>query len=211
MIRSIIFDIGGVLVDYDWKSYLESFRFPEEKADAIAKATFLSAAWSELDREALSIDEITAMMTSAAPQYAEDILTVFRGLRHTIRRRDYVCDLIRSLRSRGFKVYYLSNYSSHTLNQTREALDFLPLMDGGLFSYEVKQVKPEPEIFASLLARCPDIRPEESVFFDDNAENVEAARQLGFHGIVFRDRGQAMAELEALCRDAQGSPAAATN
>ena len=197
MIRNIIFDIGGVLVDYDWKTYLDSFHFPPEKAEVIARATFLSAAWSELDREALSIDEITAMMTAAAPQYAEDILTVFRGLRHTIRRRDYACGLIRSLQGRGFKVYYLSNYSSHTLRQTRKALDFLPLMDGGLFSYEVKQVKPEPEIFASLLARYPDVRPEESVFFDDSAANIEAAKRAGFHGIVFRELTQAMAELNS--------------
>ena len=109
MIRNLIFDIGGVLVDYDWKSYLAGFHFPAEKADTIAKATFLGDAWRELDREALSIDEITAMMTAAAPQYAEDILAVFRGARRTIRRRAYACDLIRSLRSRGFKTYYLSN------------------------------------------------------------------------------------------------------
>ncbi len=198
MIRNIIFDIGGVLVDYDWKSYLAGFHFPAEKADAIAQATFLGTAWPELDREALSIDEITAMMTAAAPQYAEDILTVFRGARRTIRRRDYACGLIRSLQDRGLKVYYLSNYSSYMLSQTREALDFLPLMNGGLFSYEVKQVKPEPEIFASLLARYPSIRPEESVFFDDGASNVAAARRLGFHGIVFEDPSQATSELEAL-------------
>ncbi len=198
MIRNIIFDIGGVLVDYDWKTYLKSFHFPAEKEETIARATFLGKAWSELDREALSIDEITAMMTAAAPQYTEDILTVFHGLRHTIHRRDYACGLIRSLRERGLKVYYLSNYSSHTLGQTREALDFLPLMDGGLFSYEVKQVKPEPEIFASLLARYPDILPGESVFFDDSSVNIEAARRLGFHGIVFGELSQAMAELAPL-------------
>lgn len=198
MIQNIIFDIGGVLVDYDWKTYLEGFRFPAEKETTIAKATFLSAAWSELDREALSIDEITAMMTSAAPEYTADILTVFSGARRTIRRRDYACGLIRSLQDRGFKVYYLSNYSSYMLRQTCDALDFLPLMDGGLFSYEVKQVKPEPEIFASLLERCPSIRPEESVFFDDSAANIKAARRLGFRGIVFRDPAQAMAELEAM-------------
>ena len=68
MIRNIIFDIGGVLVDYDWKTYLKSFHFPAEKEETIARATFLGKAWSELDREALSIDEITAMMTAAAPQ-----------------------------------------------------------------------------------------------------------------------------------------------
>ena len=205
MIRTIIFDIGGVLADYDWKSYLDLFHFPKEKADVIARATFLSKSWAELDREALPIDEIKAMMTAAAPEYAEDILTVFHGLRHTIHRRDFACDLVRSLQARGFKVYYLSNYSSYAINQTRDALDFLPLMDGGLFSYEVKQVKPEPEIFASLLARYPDIRPEESVFFDDVPCNVEAARRLGFHGIVFRDPAQAMAELERLlCAETPG-------
>ncbi len=201
MIRNIIFDIGGVLVDYDWKTYLRGFCFPPEKENAIANATFLSTAWSELDREALSIDEITAMMTASAPEYSADILTVFGGLHRTIGRRDYACGLIRSLKNRGFKVYYLSNYSSYTLNRTRGALDFLPLMDGGLFSYEVKQVKPEPEIFASLLARYPSIRPEESVFFDDSAVNVEAAQKLGFHGIVFQNPSQAMAELAAMpCR-----------
>ncbi len=198
MIRNIIFDIGGVLVDYDWKTYLRSYGFPADKEDAIAKATFLGAAWPELDREAISIDEITKMMTAAAPRYAEDVLTVFHGAHNTIHRRDYADSLIRSLQDRGLKVYYLSNYSNYTLRKTQNELDFLPLMDGGLFSYEVKQIKPEPEIFASLLARYPSIRPEESVFFDDVAKNVEAARRLGFHGIVFRDLKQAMAELELL-------------
>lgn len=198
MIRNIIFDIGGVLVDYDWKTYLESFHFPAEKEAAIAKATFLSAAWSELDREALPLDEITAMMTAVAPEYSEDILTVFGGMSNTIHRRAYARDLVRSLQSRGLKVYYLSNYSSHLLAQTRDKLDFLPLTDGGLFSYEVKQIKPGPEIFASLIERYPSIRPEESVFFDDTARNVEAARRLGFHGIVFQDLAQAMDELEAI-------------
>lgn len=198
MIRNIIFDIGGVLVGFDWRAYLESFHFPAEETDAIMKATFLSKAWTELDREVLSIGEIEDMMTAAAPEYAEDILTVFRGKGRSIQKRAYARGLIRSLQDRGFKVYYLSNYSSQLREQTEEPLDFLPLMDGGLFSYEVKQIKPEPEIFASLIARYPSIRPEESVFFDDTAGNVEAARRLGFHGIVFHDLEQAMAELEKL-------------
>ena len=84
------------------------------------------------------------------------------------------------------------------IDQTRHALDFLPYMDGGLFSCEVKLVKPEPEIFSALLDRYPVIRPEESVFFDDSPINIKAADALGFHGIVFQDQAQAEEELEKI-------------
>ena len=66
-----------------------------------------------------------------------------------------------------------------------EALDFRELMDGGIFSYEVKMIKPSRWIFEELLYRY-GINREEAVFFDDNAANAEAACQVGLHGISLR-------------------------
>lgn len=198
MIKNIIFDIGNVLVGFEPEEYLKSFHFPPEKEKAVRKALFGTYAWNEYDRGALSLEEIEELFAANAPQYREDVLQVFRGAFQCITRRDYAVPWIRELKSRGFRVYYLSNYSDHMRRHTRNALDFLPDMDGGLFSYEVHQTKPEPEIFSSLLKRFPGIRPEESVFFDDAPANIEAAANLDFHAILFRNKEQAQRALERL-------------
>lgn len=198
MISSVIFDIGRVLVSYDWKSYLESFGYDKEKEDAIAHAMFAGPYWKELDRGVWSEEKLLEAFTSLAPSCASEIREVFSRAELCISGLFYARPWISELKSKGFQVYYLSNYSEIMRFKTTEALNFLDLMDGGLFSYEVKMVKPEPEIFLELLKRYPQIRPEEAVFFDDTAENVEAACRLGFHGILFQNQSQAMEELQKL-------------
>ena len=76
-------------------------------------------------------------------------------------------------------------------------LSFMPLIDGGVISYEVKSVKPEPGIYEALIGKY-DLIPEECVFLDDREENVEAARQKGFHGIVVEGYEQASEALDKL-------------
>lgn len=201
MIRTIIFDIGRVLVDYDWKAYLKSYGFDPKEEETIARTVFGGPTWKELDRGVLSIPELEDAFVSLAPQYREDILTVFRHSSRCIWRLDYAIEWICALKKRGYRVYYLSNYSEWMIERTRDALDFLPFMDGGLFSCEVGCVKPEPEIYQALLDRYPSIRPEESVFLDDVAENTAAAETFGMHGIVFKSKGQAERELDELLKN----------
>jgi putative hydrolase of the HAD superfamily len=191
MIKNIIFDIGNVLVGFDWQEYMKGFGFSREKENAIAKAMFGSPAWNEVDRGVLSIDEIEQLFIENAPQYREDIPRVFRGAAQCLTRRDYAIPWIQELKRQGFTIYYLSNFSKFVLDAVRDTvLDFLPYTDGGLFSYEVQQIKPDPAIYRSLLERYPELRPEESVFFDDTPANIEAAAELGFHAIHFRSQEQ---------------------
>lgn len=200
MIKNIIFDIGNVLVRCDWRSYLKNFGFPPEEEKAIMKGMFQSPQWGEVDRDILSQEEQEALFIANVPQYKEDVVRVFRELADSIHRYDYAIPWIEELRRQGFRVYYLSNYPEALRNQTADALDFIPYMDGGVFSYEVHLIKPEPAIFQALLARYPQIRPEESVFLDDIAGNVEAAAELNFHSILFKNREQADRALGHLIR-----------
>ena len=95
-------------------------------------------------------------------------------------------------------LYILSNYSQFMLDQTRPGkMPFLKNMDGVIFSCEVQQIKPEADIYETLLSRF-GLKPEESVFLDDRPENCEAARKLGIHAIEFHDLKQAAKELEKL-------------
>lgn len=200
MIKNIIFDIGKVLVDYDWTRYLKSYGFEEEKEKTIAYALFASGIWNELDRGVIPIPELEELFVSHAPQYREDILTVFRNSGSTIKRLDYAIPWIKSLKERGYHVYYLSNYSEFMIDATRNALDFLPYTDGGVFSCDVKLIKPEPEIYRALLEKYHDLIPEESVFLDDVEKNVQGAQAFGIHGIVFQNFEQARAELDLLLK-----------
>ncbi len=199
MIKHIIFDIGNVLVGFDPDSYIKHFHFDPEKERNIKSTVFGASVWKDLDRSIKPVGQLREELASLArPEYHDDVLRVFDHSCGSVCRLDYAIPWIQDLQTLGFHTWYLSNYSFWMIERTKTALDFLPLMEGGLFSCEVGWGKPEPQIFRAFLARCPQVVPEESVFFDDTPANVEAARALGFHAIVFQNHAQAMRELQAL-------------
>ena len=93
-------------------------------------------------------------------------------------------------------MYILSNYGDWTYRRTKDnALDFLPLTDGAIFSYTVKQIKPDLEIYETLLNQYK-LKPEECVFIDGRMENIEGAEKAGIHGICFETIGQVKEDLK---------------
>ena len=90
------------------------------------------------------------------------------------------------LKESGLRVYYLSNYSKKAYDECAGSLEFMPYMDGGLVSFLAGRTKPDPEMYRMFLLKY-GLRADECVFIDDTEENVEAAKVLGFSGIVFHD------------------------
>ena len=188
---------GKVLVKFEWEKYLDSFGFPKEKRDKIAKAVFESETWNERDRSSEDEQYYVDKMIKDAPEYADDIREVMRRSGETIERMDYAETWVRYLKDKGYHVYILSNYATYTLEKTEEELTFLKYVDGAVFSCQVKQIKPEPDIYQTLIKRY-NLDPQKSVFLDDRKENCEAARKQGIHAIQFESFKQAAAELEKL-------------
>lgn len=197
MIDTIIFDVGMVLVDFCWKEHIAGFGFPEETAKIVGEAVFQSAAWAETDKGILSEAELTALFIQNAPEYEKEIRQVCADFGGAIRQYEYAVPWIKELKEKGYKVYILSNYGEKTYFDSIKELNFMEEADGGIFSYTVKKVKPEPEIYL-LLAEKYNLQPENCVFLDDSRNNVEAARKLGFHAIQFTERKQAVLELQKL-------------
>ena len=110
-------------------------------------------------------------MVKAAPEYEKDIREVMRRSDETIEKTDYAETWVRYLKDKGYHVYILSNYATDTLERTEDKLTFLKYVDGAVFSCQVKQIKPEPEIYKTLLGRY-HLDPEKSVFLDDRAEKL---------------------------------------
>ena len=198
-VKNIIFDVGQVLVTYDWETYLKEFHFPAEEEKLMAEKIFKSQIWNERDRGLLPEEEYLKQFIEALPaQYEEDVKRVIAESEKTVGIKDYAETWTAYLKNQGYHLYILSNYSQFMLDHTRSnKMPFLKNMDGVIFSCEVQQIKPEAPIYKTLLNRF-GLKPEESVFLDDRLENCEAARKLGIHAIQFQNLKQAAKELEKL-------------
>ena len=101
MIDTIIFDVGRVLVNWDYESYLKRFAFGPEKTKAITAATFESPYWRQFDRGILTPEEIVKGFCSLAPEYTEEIKEVFAHCEETITPLPYAESWVRSLKEKA--------------------------------------------------------------------------------------------------------------
>ncbi len=197
MIDTIIFDVGMVLAEFCWREYLESFGFGKEINERIANATVLTDTWNQFDRSEKSDEEVLKDFISYEPSLQEEITMFFEQIGKSVRTYEDSDEWVKSLKERGYKVYILSNYPEKTYIQSKENLTFLNYVDGALFSFQDKVIKPESKIYQILLERY-NINPEHAVFLDDVLKNLEEAKRQGLHTIHVTDREKAKKELELL-------------
>lgn len=201
MIRNIVFDIGNVLSDFRWRGFLEDKGYDEAMIERIASATVHTPYWNEFDKGEWSDEQIMQAFVDCDPEIEAQIRNAFGDVTGMVKIRDYAVSWIRELKAKGYKVYYLSNFARKAHEQCGDSLAFIPFTDGGILSYQDKVIKPGEEIYKLLLSRY-NLKAEESVFLDDTLKNVEAARALGWQGIHFKTKEQAVFELRNLGVDA---------
>ncbi len=187
MIKNLLFDLGGVILDIDRMKCISAFRtigmpHPEELlGDYGQKGPFLA-----LERGEITPGEFRRQLRQyfERPVTDEDIDRAFceflRGI--PVRRLHD----IEHLRDRGFRTYLLSNtnllmWQRYILPEFRkDGHDISHYFDGIITSFEVKAYKPEPAFFTAAIDRL-GIQPGETLFFDDSSANLDGASALGFH------------------------------
>ncbi len=182
-ITTVVFDIGNVLIRYDGRDFLKRL-FDEETAKIVGEAIFGGKWWNELDRGVIPQDEIVEEFVKRAPEYKEQILEAFERAGECIHKAEYAIPWIKEVKKEGFETYYLSNYSEHMLDRSTHALDFVPILLGGIFSCRVRLAKPDKAIYEKFLETY-DKKPEECLFIDDLEDNVKAAESVGMNGWHF--------------------------
>ncbi len=197
MIKTIIFDIGNVLVGFEWQAFFQKFGYSKEILQRIFKATVESAVWAEYDRGALSDEEIMDAFIANDPEIEKELRESLTNIQGMVVRYDYAIPWVKELKSKGYQVLVLSNFASRAYEDCQDALDFLPYVDGGILSFREKLIKPQPEIYQLIIDRY-HLRAEECVFLDDTKVNLAAAEKFGMHTIHFIDQIQAKEELEKL-------------
>ena len=180
MYKNIIFDLGGVMVDFDPKTYLVDRFCNAEVEEQVSQLTFESEEWKLLDAGLITRSEANLRMLARAKEYgrAFEVQGVLDDWMHILRPRRRMQTLVEQLKQRGYCVYYLSNIPEDVLDLLMHR-DFEGLFDGGVASCEVKINKPDPRIYQALLDKY-HLRADECIFIDDRAENLVAASALGF-------------------------------
>ena len=204
MIKNIIFDIGNVLGKFRWDELLEELQITGETFEQVANATVRNSKWwNEFDRSVLSDEEIIAGCVACASTYEKEIRLLFENCAKFVREYSYSKDWIVQLKQEGYKVYLLSNYAKTAFEGIKNNFQFYPMVDGEVISYQVHLIKPDVRIYQTLLEKY-SLKAEECVFLDDREENIEAAKTLGFHGIVFTSKEEAEVELEEIIKAQKG-------
>lgn len=180
---NIIFDIGRVLIDFDWDSFVNRYLDPQA-AEAVTEAMWHDPQWIEFDRGVLSDEQVLKLFIANAPDREREIRLVFSKLGEIPHMRDETIPFIKRLKAEGHKVFFLSNYFEYLMHTAPQALEFVGLMDGGIFSCFEHMVKPDREIYELICERY-SLVPSDCIFIDDRAENVTAAQALGMKGVHF--------------------------
>lgn len=200
---NIVFDFGAVL--FTWQPVvLAAQHFPTQAATTaqaghLAHEIFAHADWQAFDRGTLHIDEV---ITRTATRLQLD----HAALHHLVHGiGDYLVpmadsvQLLEDLHARrqsdpSLRLYYLSNMPVPYARVLEARHGFLKRFDGGVFSGDVLQIKPEPAIYQTL-EDSYGLMPQDTVFLDDLLPNIAAAQARGWHGIHFKSADDARAQL----------------
>ena len=197
MIKTVIFDIGNVLVNFHWREMFLEKGLVGESFERVAKATILGPIWCEMDKGIMTFEEIMQAFVNQDREMKDEIHKALDNTHGIVTKRDFAIPWICELKKRGLRVLVLSNFGEKLIEDCPDAMDFLPYTDGGILSYQDHLLKPEPEIYQLLLNRY-QLKAEECVFIDDLQENIDGAKSQGIHGIVFQTYEQAKQELNSL-------------
>ncbi|PHQ56611.1 MAG: HAD family hydrolase [Lutibacter sp.] len=190
-IDTIIFDLGGVLVD--WKPeyvYREVFNGNEEKVQWFLN-TVCTNDWNIEQDAGRTIKEAVTIKIAEFPQYEEWIQLYYKEWHHMFSGSiEENVSLFKKIKSSGnYKVYALTNWSAETWPIALKLFPFLNDFDGVVVSGQEKTRKPFLAIYNVLLNRY-NIIPENALFIDDNEENIIAAKKLKLQSVHYKNPSQ---------------------
>ena len=187
-ISTVVFDLGGVLVDWDPAYVLADHEIAALDIDGVQR---------ELD-SGVPVEVVRARWLRAHPRYSELVDRYFDQWHRTVGGAiPAVVDVLDDLRARPVRLYALSNFSGELFRQVQHRFDFLEWFDGLVISGDEGVIKPDATIYRLLVDRY-DLAPARTVFIDDRADNVDGAITAGLVGLHYTTAAALRRDLRAL-------------
>jgi HAD superfamily hydrolase (TIGR01509 family) len=187
MIKNVIFDVGGVLLKWSPPTFLKNLNLPQSFQEV-----FASLLWAAHDGGLLSREEVVEKL----PEHfnKETFSYCIKNLSEQLEPIPEMIDLFHALRRQGYNVFILSNMPGEMHQELARLHDFFKHPKAEIFSYQIKAIKPQPQIYQALLQKY-QLYPEETLFIDDHFDNVQAAEKLNIKTIHCHSPGQVREEL----------------
>ena len=199
-IKNIIFDLGGVLIDWDPKYVYRQIFDTEEEIDWFLE-NITTHDWNIQQDAGRLLSDATNELVVKHPKWASEIQAFYGRWEEMLGGPidETVALLQHLINLKQYRILALTNWSHETFPVAIERYGyFLDLFEGILVSGVEKMKKPDHEIYQLMLSRY-DLKPEESIFIDDSTKNIEGAKACGIHGIVCESPSQLKKDLsEAL-------------
>lgn len=197
-INTIIFDLGGVLIDWNPNYvFTDTYFETPEKKDFFFQHICTSD-WNEQQDAGRSIVEATQELIDKYPDWEKPIRDYYGRWTEMLKAPiPETVELFRQLKATGnYKIYALTNWQAGLFDIALVRYDFLQWFDGRVVSGEEKTRKPFHKFYQILLDRY-GVKPGEALFIDDNERNIKAAREMGIESIHFQSPHQLEEALRA--------------
>ena len=173
MIRNLVFDMGNVLIQWKPNLFVEALGVPEEDRAFLLREVFGSVEWIQMDRGTLSFEDGLAAICRRLPErlHASARELTLDWWRRWLLPVEGMADLVRELKGLGYGIYLLSN-AKLDLPLYFDRIPGSECFDGKIVSADWKLLKPQPEIYETLL-REYGLQAEECFFIDDLNINIE--------------------------------------
>jgi 2-haloacid dehalogenase len=199
-INTIIFDLGGVLIDWN-PLYVFNSLIPDEERRAYFFQNVCTSDWNEQQDAGTLIALATEERIALFPDWEHEIRAYYgRWVEMLGEPLHETVEILKNLiDSPDYRVYALTNWSAETfpIAKSLERFHFLHWFEGVLVSGEEMMMKPQPEIFELILNRY-DIDRTKAIFIDDNLRNINASNAIGLEAIHFQSSEQLAEKLRQL-------------
>ncbi len=195
-IDTVIFDLGGVLIDWN-PEYVFREVFDDHSEMRYFLTEVCSPEWNEQQDAGRTLREATEILVAQFPDYEPQIRTYYDRWQDMLGGAiSNSVEILRGLhQKRTHRLYALTNWSHETFPVALELFDFLHLFEGILVSGEEKLLKPDKRIYELLMSQY-GIEGHRALFIDDNPKNVKGAQDAGLHAIRFESPEQLALDLK---------------
>jgi 2-haloacid dehalogenase len=195
-IENIIFDFGGVLVDWNPRHLYKSHFKDENEMEYFLKY-ICTEEWNLEQDRGRTLKEGTLLLQNKFPEF-HAMIQLFYDEWETMLKSDIpeTVSLLYKLKPK-YKLYGLTNWSAETISIAYDRFPFFKEFEGIVVSGYEKMIKPNKEIYHLLLNRY-NLKAENTIFIDDNLKNIKAAEEVGLHAIHFESAAQLEIRLSSL-------------
>ena len=188
MIKNIIFDIGGVLLDYNPKTYLDKLNIEDGKRKELNDIIFHNQKWKDCLNGSITNSELIEYLVKENLKYKNEIeqILIKDNLKYMLPPKQEMIEYYKSLKQKEYKIYLCSNITKDTYDYIKDNFEIIQIADGGVFSCFENISKPNVEIYYKLIEKY-NLNMEESILIDDTKRNIISSNDIGLKGILFNN------------------------